>query len=420
VQTPEELWQIEFARDFERDADPRRGRFCDSFRDATESDDWHSANRVLEDMWKAQVIPEAWMYHSIVETCRRDEECEHEGSDAAEMAARLTKEVQSWGSHPSVERFQMAPRVAWERELMMCGCQCHNTLDWKGRRPVPTTARSVWLLPAQDDASEHIAEHELQLRQAGWKIIAVEQELLGKLRDKGELFRLAEELGIAKHFPMHFTKPAEAKYPLIVKPARGTWGKDTIVAYSAEEVLRTACRNKIHEVERLAEQRCEYELQCHEMTGSERDHQEWWARQSEETERAVNDWIEEAQWEDLGDGWVMQEFITGAYEYSTTLLMAGDEILDYFCSRYEFASETYVWPALEYHKAEYIAVPAEHLRIMKTLLAGFNGICNVNYKIRKNGEICIFEVNPRVGGDLIFDVPKKRVRSMFEKLDAMF
>ncbi|CAK0796758.1 unnamed protein product, partial [Prorocentrum cordatum] len=91
---------------------------------------------------------------------RQDETSEEEDSDAAQLAARLSKEVQSWGPHPSVERFQMAPRVAWERELMMCGCQCHNTLDWKGRNPVPTTARSVWLLPAQDDAAEHVAEDQ--------------------------------------------------------------------------------------------------------------------------------------------------------------------------------------------------------------------------------------------------------------------
>merc|ERR1712228_507390 len=136
-------------------------------------------------------------------------------------------------------------------------------------------------------------------------------------------------------------------------------------------------------------------------------------------ERAVREWMQEAEWEDLGDGWLMQEFIPGQFEYSTTLLVKDGEILDYFLSRYEFSADTYVWPALEYHKATYSAVPAQHLAIMRAFLAGFQGICNFNYKLRKNGEMCIFEVNPRVGGDLVWDVPKRRVRCMFEKLDAM-
>ena len=32
----------------------------------------------------------------------------------------------------------------------------------------------------------------------------------------------------------------------------------------------------------------------------------------------------------------------------------------------------------------------------------------------------IFEVNPRIGGDLVFECPKKRARSLFEKLNFMF
>ena len=30
------------------------------------------------------------------------------------------------------------------------------------------------------------------------------------------------------------------------------------------------------------------------------------------------------------------------------------------------------------------------------------------------------EVNPRIGGDLVFECPKARARSLFEKLNSMF
>jgi len=53
---------------------------------------------------------------------------------------------------------------------------------------------------------------------------------------------------------------------------------------------------------------------------------------------------------------------------------------------------------------------------VSAFILGFTGICNFNYKLRPNGQMCIFQVNPRV----VFDEPKPRVRAMFEKLDAMF
>ena len=44
-------------------------------------------------------------------------------------------------------------------------------------------------------------------------------------------------------------------------------------------------------------------------------------------------------------------------------------------------------------------------------------VCNFNYKVRPDGEVALFEVNTRVGGDLAVDVPRWRARVFFEKLD---
>jgi predicted ATP-grasp superfamily ATP-dependent carboligase len=184
--------------------------------------------------------------------------------------------------------------------------------------------------------------------------------------------------------------------------------------------MRTVRPGKIYEVERQAEQQVEYRVQYLEQAGEDPDPEETWAERMEAAETAVRNWMEEAEWEDIGSDWVMQELVPGIHEYSTSLLVDNGRIVDYACSRYEFSSETYVWPALDYSRSEYVSVPQSHLEVMSAFLLGFTGICNFNYKLRPNGQMCIFEVNPRVGGDLVFDVPKPRVRAMFEKLDAMF
>ena len=40
----------------------------------------------------------------------------------------------------------------------------------------------------------------------------------------------------------------------------------------------------------------------------------------------------------------------------------------------------------------------------------FGGPCIVNYKMRENGDVQIFEINPRFGGSLIQPAPAPRLR----------
>ncbi|CAE8720166.1 unnamed protein product, partial [Polarella glacialis] len=124
--------------------------------------------------------------------------------------------------------------------------------------------------------------------------------------------------------------------------------------------------------------------------------------------------------ERLEPKWVLQELIAGRLEHSTTLLMKNGEVLDYADTLYEYDGEEYVWPHIREIRNEYRSIPEDHLAAMKKLLCNFNGICCLGSKLRKDGSICIFEVNPRIGGDLVFQVPKGRARGMFEKLDQMF
>jgi len=396
----------------QREADPKLTQYSDRLRDCREAGDWRGACDVIEDMWRGKLDPEPWMYSLAIDACNEANE--------TQSVAELHDELQSWGAFPGVMRFQLMPVCNWQRQLKRAGCGIHNTLDWNGQEPLPAPEGPCWLLPAQDEAAEDVAHHQAELRHAGWKVLSCDPEVIAVLRSKDGLYDHAAGLGLSAHLPERYPTPASASYPCIVKPARGTWGKNTHVVYSSEEVLRLIRPGKAFEVERQAEQQLEYRTQYLEQAGHQQDPEEAWAERNEEVERALREWIAEAEDEELGSDWVLQELAQGKFEYSTSLLVHEGEILDAACSRYEFSSEVYVWPALEYSHSEYVSVPEEHLAIMRAMLVGFSGICNFNYKLRPCGRMCIFEVNPRVGGDLVFDVPKKRVRALFEKLDAMF
>ena len=55
---------------------------------------------------------------------------------------------------------------------------------------------------------------------------------------------------------------------------------------------------------------------------------------------------------------------------------------------------------------------------LSQLLAGFSGICNLNYKRRSDGSLAVFEVNARMGADLACDVPPNMLRAILSSLPA--
>ena len=58
--------------------------------------------------------------------------------------------------------------------------------------------------------------------------------------------------------------------------------------------------------------------------------------------------------------------------------------------------------------------------VLQTLLRGYSGVANVNYKLRKeDGRPALFEVNTRVGGDLAKDMPRPRAAAFFEALGEL-
>ena len=125
----------------------------------------------------------------------------------------------------------------------------------------------------------------------------------------------------------------------------------------------------------------------------------------------------------MNDAWLVQELCEGPVEYSASCVVRDGRILDVVATRYTYDAAVYVWPRVEERRELRVVdapVPEHHLEVMAALLRGYAGICNFNYKLRGNGDMCIFEVNVRSGEDLACDVPPDRLRCLLERLDGTF
>ncbi|CAK9107887.1 ATP-grasp domain-containing protein, partial [Durusdinium trenchii] len=168
--------------------------------------------------------------------------------------------------------------------------------------------------------------------------------------------------GLTQHLPKRYMSAECADYPCILKQAHGEFGKECNIVHSPEDVCKVTPQG-------------------------------------------------------LGTRWVLQELVHGRFEVSTTVLADFGHILDEVSTCYEYDSETYVWPRCRGVSKSLYSVPHGHLKIFEQFLESYSGICNFNYKVR-DGELRIFELNTRIGGDLAVDAPRERARRLFEKLDA--
>lgn len=321
------------------------------------------AHDLIEEMWLKNVETDAITYREAIGACQKGMEWE--------LAQKLSDELRDWGPDPHWVNYHAAPRLAWDRPMRRAGVGIRNIIRWNGRGKLPDPPHAgCWLFPTQEDTALAVSEHAAALREKGWKIATCSWETIAKLGNKKRFHQLACDLGLEGYLPKHYRDPCYAKYPCVMKPAEGTWGKNTFILWSEEEARAKS-----------------YYL------GQEKE-------------------------------LITQELITGPMEYSTSLLCLHGEILDWACTRYTYNKNEYVWPNnVEEIGNDHVSVKKEHLEIMQKFLVGaggFTGICNFNYKFRENGEIVIFESNPRMGGDFAWDIPRPRAKGMLAKLDFYF
>jgi len=229
---------------------------------------------------------------------------------------------------------------------------------------------SCWMIPCDDERGIQVAELAPQLRALGWKVLTSEPHTVALLGCKAGLREHAERHELLEHLPAYFMDPAEARYPCVLKASVGVYGKDCFIVRCKEDVLKVTDSG-------------------------------------------------------FGSKWVLQEFMPGRFEYSTSVLVLKGEILEAVCTKYEYDAEEYVWPRVTEitWKRQFPEVPEEHMRTMTAFLSApgyeFSGICNFNYKIRADNSLCIFEINTRVGADFACDIPRPRARAILEKLDSL-
>lgn len=236
----------------------------------------------------------------------------------------------------------------------------------------PPARFGCWLLPSTDDAALDIARRRLDLARLGWRCFDCEERVVFELSDKVSFRDRARRLGRLEFLPRHYASLEEAEYPCVLKRGDGEYG-------SAVRLVADASR----------------------------------------LPAALDDLGLCAR--DCDEEWLFQECVPGHVELSTSLLVLEGRVLDAVRVQYTYEEHVYCWPRATERAALRVvddAVPADHLRVMARLCHDFSGICNFNYKLRPDGRLCVFEVNPRLGADLACDVPRERLRLLLERLDG--
>jgi len=119
-------------------------------------------------------------------------------------------------------------------------------------------------------------------------------------------------------------------------------------------------------------------------------------------------------------------------EYSASLLVVDGQIRHVAVVRYVYADDAYVWPHVKEDvgaRVSHTRLPKAHRDVFQRLLAGYSGVCNVNYKVVDEGDggdggdgdedgraqsLRIFEVNARVGSDLAVHARRELTKGFFE------
>lgn len=282
-----------------------------------------------------------------------------------------------------VVHYHFVPAKArWEEGLALLEYGAVNVLEWESGEPLPSPPAShgascrMWLLPCSDAAGVAIAKHRDALRRLGWRVIACEPRLVSTLGDKLSLCEHVHELGLGQHLPARYASPGVATFPCILKAARGEYGNTVHLVTSAGQARKLL-----------------------------RSHSAGFG---------------------AGGRFVMQELVQGHIEHSLSLLVEDGRIVRALHTRYEYADSVYVWPRVqELSRDSADAPPPAHMAVLSQLVAGYSGFCNVNYKVRPCAaddtgpvRLAVFEMNTRVGGDLVNDVPKAAARAFFDGLET--
>ncbi|KAK7240105.1 Chromatin assembly factor 1 subunit A [Aureococcus anophagefferens] len=295
------------------------------------------------------------------------------GAGLANVAAPVSLEQ----LRGAAARFCFAPsKRTWEQNISDA-CRCPQDFlapSYDENVPAAPPGPGCWLIPTEDGWALRLCERRADYERLGWRVLAGDLEETRELMDKVRLRKRARRMGLEHCLPASYATLRAARFPCIVKTAVGDFGSTVRFARDARELDAAISELKLD------------------------------ARR-------------------MNDAWLVQELCEGPVEYSASCVVRDGRILDVVATRYTYDAAVYVWPRVEERRELRVVdapVPENHLDVMAALLRRYTGICNFNYKLRGNGELCIFEVNVRSGEDLACDVPPDRLRCLLERLDGTF
>eukprot|EP00392_Amoebophrya_sp_AT5.2_P018691 g19291.t1 len=310
-------------------------------------------------------------------------------------------------------------------------------------RPKPESGRPM-LLPTTDAAAVWIAENAEELKRCGWslprspstapsptaKICEKPQKSIHRILADKALFLDHAELVLtpeerSRSFPKRYLHRSEntakdeaaaTTFPIIYKPSTGQYGRGARLLW---------------------------------------------------TKAALDDVLLD-EGGNAGKRYVLQEYVFGACERSTSLLVWQGRVVDGVTCEYTYAAadaqdqeqqqqsgragpqghdeRPYIWPLqvretaprrfFSYEDPSTSTSPSSETTpsnssipagpdvaiFEKLLTEEFSGICNFNYKmvnVEVNEEMRIFECNPRPGGDLIQDCPREHAIRILEKYEQL-
>lgn len=116
---------------------------------------------------------------------------------------------------------------------------------------------------------------------------------------------------------------------------------------------------------------------------------------------------------------VVQELICGTSEYVSHLVVKNGTIIQAITYLHHLPSPDHLLgPICNLYNTYKIELEPEYLDLMEQVLKSLNytGVCNVGFKLTPDKKIKILEINPRLGGSLMF---KKHITDLATILNAL-
>lgn len=254
------------------------------------------------------------------------------------MDARLVSEPGRSRRSRNNVKVAFSPPKDWSTRNLNALQVVQMSLNTPTAPPVPR----MLLLPTSDRFARLLAMRREEYMAAGWRVLIGSPSSVLAIGNKVRLQGFARRHGLTSYLPTEFSITT-ARFPCIAKKATGEYGRNVHIATTRHALLQL--------------------VQAAPKT------------------------------------WVIQELVAGEDEIATTLVVVNGEIKAAMSTRYTYRDKIYVWPHTAQSKRTSSELsPPERLQI-EPFVRYFTGVCNVNYKVRPDGRIAIFEFNPRVGAD---------------------